>query len=96
MQLAGALYWIPIIYLIIINIVAFLAMWWDKRQAVQNEWRVSEVTLHLLGIIGGAIGIFGGMYKFRHKTNKRSFQGIAVFGLIISLIIYWFIGLQYA
>jgi len=95
-QLAGALYWIPIIYLIIINIVAFLAMWWDKRQAVQNEWRVSEVTLHLLGIIGGAIGIFGGMYKFRHKTNKRSFQGIAVFGLIISLIIYWFIGLQYA
>ena len=96
MQLAGALYWIPIIYLIIINIVAFLAMWWDKRQAVQNEWRVAEVTLHLLGIIGGAIGIFGGMYKFRHKTNKRSFQGIAVFGLIISLIIYWFIGLQYA
>ena len=95
MQLAGVLYWTPILYLIIINIVSFSAMWWDKRKAVQREWRVSEVTLYVLGIIGGAVGIFGGMYKLRHKTKKRSFQGVAIFGLIISLAIYWFIGIQY-
>jgi len=94
-QLAGALYWIPILYLIIINVVAFSAMWWDKRRAVKKEWRVAEATLYVLVIIGGAVGIFGGMYKLRHKTKKRSFQGVAIFGLIISLIIYWFIGMQY-
>jgi uncharacterized membrane protein YsdA (DUF1294 family) len=94
-QLAGVFYWIPILYLIIINLVAFLAMWWDKRKAIQNEWRIAEATLYILGIIGGAVGIFGGMYKLRHKTKKRSFQGMAIFGFIVSIIIYWFIGMQY-
>jgi uncharacterized membrane protein YsdA (DUF1294 family) len=70
-------------------------MWRDKRKAVKNRWRVSEVTLQLIGIIGGAIGILAGMYKLRHKTKKRSFQIGAVIGLIASLIIYWFIGIQY-
>ena len=95
MQLAGALYWMPIFYLIIINSVAFAAMWWDKRKAIQSEWRVAEAILYILGIIGGAVGIFGGMYKLRHKTKKRSFQGVALFGLIISLVIYWYIGMLY-
>jgi len=83
------------LYLIIINVVAFLAMWWDKKKAVQNEWRVAEATLYVLAIIGGAVGILGGMYKLRHKTKKRSFLGVAVFGFIISIIIYWFVGMQY-
>jgi uncharacterized membrane protein YsdA (DUF1294 family) len=78
-----------------INIVAFLAMWWDKRKASQNGWRVAEATLHILGILGGALGIIGGMYRFRHKTQKRSFQAIAIVGLIISFIIYWIIVTQY-
>jgi len=89
------IYWFPLLYLVVINAVAFLAMWWDKRKAVKNQWRVAEVTLQLLGIIGGAIGILGGMYKFRHKTKKMSFLAAAIVGLIISLIIYWIVGIQY-
>ena len=46
-------------------------MWWDKRKAVKQDWRVSEITLFILGFIGGVIGILGGMFKFRHKTQKR-------------------------
>jgi uncharacterized membrane protein YsdA (DUF1294 family) len=70
-------------------------MWWDKRKASKHEWRVAEATLHIIGILGGALGIIGGMYRFRHKTQKKSFQGITVIGLIVSLIIYWFIVIQY-
>jgi uncharacterized membrane protein YsdA (DUF1294 family) len=66
-------------------------MWWDKRKAVKQDWRVSEVTLFILGFIGGTVGIFCGMYRFRHKTQKRSFQVLAVIGLVVSLIIYWFV-----
>ncbi|MDH4214885.1 MAG: DUF1294 domain-containing protein [Candidatus Thorarchaeota archaeon] len=95
MQLAEVLYLMPMLYLIMINIIAFIAMWWDKRKAAHREWRVAEATLYVLGIIGGAVGIFGGMYKLHHKTKKRSFQGVALFGLIISLVIYWYIGMQY-
>ena len=70
-------------------------MWWDKRKASQHEWRVAEATLYILGFLGGAIGVIGGMYRFRHKTQKRSFQTIVVLGLVVSLIIYWFVGIQY-
>jgi len=94
-QFAGILFWAPIFYVVIINIVAFLAMWWDKRKASQREWRVTEATLHVLGFLGGAIGIIGGMFRFRHKTQKKSFQALAVLGTLVSLIIYWFVGTQY-
>jgi uncharacterized membrane protein YsdA (DUF1294 family) len=96
MQTAEAiLYWLPILYMIFMNLAAFIGMWWDKRKAERNEWRVAEATLYILGIMGGAVGIFGGMYRFRHKTQKKSFRAIAIIGLITSLIIYWLIGNLY-
>lgn len=82
-------YWMPLIYLIIINLTAFFAMRFDKRKARQNEWRVTETTLHIIGFIGGAIGIFAGMLHFRHKTQKKSFKAIALIALLISFFIYW-------
>jgi len=88
-------YWIPIVYLLLINLIAFMAMWWDKRKASKHEWRVAEATLHLIGFMGGAVGIFAGMYRFRHKTQKGAFRVIAAVGLIVSLIIYWLIGNLY-
>jgi uncharacterized membrane protein YsdA (DUF1294 family) len=94
-QFADILYWIPILYIILINIAAVLAMWWDKRKASQNEWRVAEATLYILGFLGGALGIIGGMFRLRHKTQKRSFQVISFLGLIVSLVIYWFVLTQY-
>jgi uncharacterized membrane protein YsdA (DUF1294 family) len=95
MQLVGFLYWTPILYVITINIVAYLVMWWDKRKASQREWRVAEATLYILGLLGGAFGILGGMFRFRHKTQKRAFQATVAFGLVTSIIIYWFIGTLY-
>ncbi|MHA1864163.1 MAG: DUF1294 domain-containing protein [Candidatus Thorarchaeota archaeon] len=88
-------YYLPIIYVIIINVIAFSAMWWDKRKASQHEWRVAEATLHILGMLGGALGIIGGMFRFRHKTKKRHFQAITIIGLIVSFIIYWITVTQY-
>jgi len=70
-------------------------MWWDKRKASQYEWRVAEATLHILGILGGVLGIISGMFRFRHKTQKKSFQAITIIGLIVSFIIYWIIVTQY-
>lgn len=78
-----------IIYLLIINIVAFLAMWIDKRKAEKGKWRISETTLLLLGVLGGSIGGMIGMYTFRHKTKKKRFTiGMPVI-LIIEILIYF-------
>ena len=62
-----------IIYLIVINLMAFCAMWWDKRRAQKGEWRISEAGLFTLVLLGGGIGGIAGMYIFRHKTKKLKF-----------------------
>lgn len=62
-----------IIYLVMINIITFLAMWIDKRKAKYGKWRISENTLLLLVVLGGGIGGIAGMYIFRHKTQKAKF-----------------------
>lgn len=63
-----------IIYLIVINIIAFLAMYIDKRKAKYGRWRIPEQTLFILAVIGGSIGAIIGMYTFRHKTKKLRFS----------------------
>lgn len=60
-----------IIYLIIINLITFLAMFIDKKKAEQSKWRISEKALFILAIFGGSVGGIAGMYIFRHKTKKN-------------------------
>lgn len=61
------------IYLIVINVMAFLGMWWDKRSAKRGDWRISEKGLFTAVLLGGGIGGILGMYLFRHKTQKLIF-----------------------
>ena len=62
-----------IIYVLGINLTAFLAMFIDKRRAIKNEWRISENALMTLVLLGGGIGGIAGMYTFHHKTQKPKF-----------------------
>lgn len=62
------------IYLIFINIIAFLYMYRDKQRARKNEWRIPERRLWTIAAIGGSVGIWGGMKYFRHKTKHASFR----------------------
>ena len=40
-----------IIYLVIINIVAFFAMYIDKKKAKYGKWRISESALFILVLL---------------------------------------------
>ena len=62
-----------IIYLVIINLIAFLATWLDKRKAEKGKWRIPEKTIFIITVLGGGIGTISGMYAFRHKTQKLHF-----------------------
>ena len=62
-----------IIYVIAITLIAFLAMYIDKRRARNANWRIKESTLFTLVLLGGGIGGIAGMYTFRHKTQKMQF-----------------------
>lgn len=72
-----------LLYFFIINLVGFLLMLVDKRRAIKHEWRISELKLFVVSIIGGSIGSYLGMYCFRHKTKHLKFTlGIPIIILI--------------
>ena len=61
-------------YLIVINILTFAVYGIDKWKARQGSWRISEVTLLMLAVIGGTIGALLGMQVWRHKTMHLKFK----------------------
>ncbi|WP_332629120.1 DUF1294 domain-containing protein [Halalkalibacter flavus] len=61
------------IYILFANTLAFVIMGIDKAKAKNRQRRVSERTLFLLALVGGSVGIYAGMKKFRHKTKHKSF-----------------------
>ncbi|MDO4971279.1 MAG: DUF1294 domain-containing protein [Bacteroidales bacterium] len=64
---------VVVIYLVVLNVVAFVSYGIDKFKAKHNRWRISEATLLLLAIVGGGLGALLGMKAFRHKTQKPKF-----------------------
>jgi len=82
---------IIIIYLVIINIVAYAMMGIDKRKAQKKEWRISEAALFTAALLGGSIGSIAGMQRFRHKTKHWYFKyGMpAILVAQIALVIYF-------
>lgn len=61
------------IYLIFINLDAFLLMRSDKRRAQRGARRIPEATLFFVAVLGGSVGIMLGMRVFHHKTLHHSF-----------------------
>ncbi len=79
-----------IIYLIIINIITFFYFGIDKTRSTLSKKRISEKMLWFLTALGGSLGALGGMYFFRHKTKKSSFQaGIAIILALQILLLYF-------
>lgn len=58
----------------LINLSAFLIMLFDKmRSRKSGATRVSEGMLFFMATIFGSLGVYAGMFAFRHKTRKWYF-----------------------
>ncbi len=78
-------------YGIIINLYAFFIFGFDKARSAQaGARRVRERTLWLSMFLGGSIGALVGMYLFRHKTKKLSFQAMAAVILMLQILLFVF------
>lgn len=80
----------PWLYLLLVNIIVFLAMYFDKRRAVRKKWRVPEFDLLFLGLIGGGIGGLLAQQLFHHKTRKLRFYFFFIFGTLVAIAILYF------
>ena len=66
--------WLCLLYLLGINLLAFLAFGRDKALARQGRFRIPEARLLLYAALGGSAGAWLGMRRFRHKTKKWRFR----------------------
>ncbi len=62
-----------LVYLAIVNLLAFIVFGIDKRRARKKRWRIPEITLIMFAAIGGSIGALIGMFFWHHKTKKLKF-----------------------
>ena len=69
-----------------LNIFTLLIFGLDKNAAINDRWRVSEVTLLSLMFMGGPIGAWVGMYMFRHKVKKIGFLACGAAFTVFSLL----------
>jgi len=83
---------IAVIYILIINLIAFVLFGIDKSRAKRGEWRISEKTLFLVALIGGSIGAIMGMHVFHHKTRHWYFRIGLPLILILHITAIWLIG----
>ncbi len=63
-----------LIYLALINIVAFFLYGIDKWKARHDKWRITEARLIWIAIFGGSIGALLGMKTWHHKTQHAKFK----------------------
>ena len=77
-SLISYLWWYPLC-----SVLTFLLYWHDKRQAQRGGWRVPELRLQLMALLGGWPGAFLAQRILRHKNRKIWFQvGFWSLGLV--------------
>lgn len=80
-----------IVYFFIINLMLFTLMLVDKLKAKHHKHRISESTLWMIAILGGAFGGMMAMHIFKHKNRKTKFiigfPSLLVLHLVLSLLL---------
>lgn len=77
-----------VIYFVLINLISVIITVYDKYCAVNNKWRVKELTLLLFSALGGSISMYITMQIIRHKTKKLKFMlGIPII-IVFQFVIY--------
>ncbi len=81
---------IAAVFLLVINIAAFITYFADKRKAIKHRWRIPESVLLGIAAAGGSLGAFAAMRLFRHKTKHPKFYITVPIFMIIhaGIIIY--------
>lgn len=81
-----------LIWLAVASGVTFLLYGFDKAQSKGDGWRVPEVVLHALALLGGFPGGWAGRSIFHHKTQKAFFVVVLAVSTLIHLALaFWWI-----
>ena len=78
---------------VVMSLVSFGLMFYDKQCAIRGKWRVPEKVLFLSAALFGAAGGTAAMYIFRHKTKHWYFTVFFPLLLLIQagIVVYAFV-----
>ena len=78
-------------YILGMTLLTFNVCGADKFAAQRQRRRVPEKVLFLLSALGGSVGMYLGMFTFRHKTKHWYFVvGIPLIILVQAAILFYF------
>ena len=77
------------IYLVAINMFAYILYAIDKYKSKKSKWRIPEKTLITTALLGGSVGALLAMKMFRHKTKHKKFT-IGVPLILIAQIVMFY------
>ena len=63
----------------------------DKIYAIKDKYRISEKTFFLISLFLGSVGVYAGMYTFRHKTKHMNFVIMVPVLFILNVMTIYFI-----
>ena len=75
-----------LIYILLINLLGFILMKVDKYYAINQKYRISEKTFFIISAMLGSLGVYIGMYTFRHKTKHINFTVMVPVLFILNII----------
>ena len=73
------------IYIVAVNLFAYILYGIDKHKSKNTKWRISERTLIISALVGGSIGALLAMRVFRHKTKHKKFTIGVPFILVLQI-----------
>ena len=80
-----------LIYLLLINFIAFLLTYYDKKASKIGLRRVKENTLMLVALLGGSAAMYISMKMIHHKTRVSLFMVGLPFIFVVEMILVIFI-----
>lgn len=76
--------WITFLFwYIVINFLAIILMKKDKKYAQTDQRRIRESTLILTSLMGGGLGMYYAMYKYKHKTLHKKFTILVPVSIVL-------------
>lgn len=74
-------------YYLAINVITLSVYAFDKSAARKGHWRIKELHLHLLSLLGGWGGALIAQQFIRHKSIKKPFLVVFSCTMIINIIL---------
>lgn len=91
MHFNGTVFAILMGYYLLINLIIYGTMAFDKKAAINHKRRVPEKNFYLMAILGGGLGGLLAMMFKRHKTRHMDFVFVFTLTAILHILVIFFI-----